>query len=123
MAIKETNAIFMSWGVPVPGRERAALEEFFSVLEWVKKLKADGKIERFEVYAPTHGALQTFAGFTVIEGSAQQIQAIETSQEWLVRVDRVITAVQAVRIDVCDVGEGVANRMKVYGSTLQQMKL
>jgi hypothetical protein len=123
MAIKTTTAIFLSWGLPVPGRERAALEEFSSFVQWATKLQAEGKIERFEVYAPIHGVLQAFAGFTVVEGSEQQIQSIESSQEWKVRVDRVIMVAQGVRIDICDVGEGVAGRMKLYGSTFQQIKL
>ena len=118
-----TTAIYMAWGLPVPGRERPALEEFSSYVQWVTKLKADGKIARFEVYMPVYGLPQALTGFTVIEGSDQQIEAIVKSQEWRVRVDRVLMIAQNVRVDLCEVGEAVANRMKVYGSTFQQLKL
>jgi hypothetical protein len=44
-----SGALFVGWGEPVPGREKAALDIFNTSMEYWGRLQADGKIESFDV--------------------------------------------------------------------------
>jgi len=100
-----------------------ALEEFASYMAWANQLKTEGKIERFEVFGPRDGTHQLFTGFTILEGSDKQIDAISDSDDFRLRIDRVMTVTQNLRVDRCDVGAVYGNRMKAYAGALQQLKL
>lgn len=117
------KGILIMWGTPVAGRERLAIEEFASYTQWVTSLKTQGKIARFELYMPQFGTYERFAGFSVVEGTENQIDAILTSDDFRTRVQRVITVTHGVKVESLDVAEDVAKRMKLYGSTIQQLKL
>lgn len=118
-----SSAILIQWGTPVVGRERIALEEFGSYMQWVNRLKVEGKIERFEVYAPKYGNHQLFTGMTIVEGDDRQIEDLLESQDFRLRIDRVLTVTQNLRVERCEVGTVVGDRMKLYGQALQQLKL
>jgi len=117
------KGFLLTWGTPIAGRERLALEEFASYTQWVANLKAQGKIARFEHYMPLYGKFQSFAGFSIVEGSPQQIDAIVDSDDFRMRVERVLTIANSVRLEELDVGDEVGKRMKQYGSAIQQLKL
>jgi hypothetical protein len=117
------KGIMVTWGTPFAGRERLALEEFASYTQWVTTLKTQGKISRYEHYMPLYGKFESFAGFSIIEGSEQQIDAISDSEDFRTRVQRVITVAHGVRVMELDVGDDVGKRMKQYGSAIQQLKL
>lgn len=117
------KGIYISWGTPIAGRERLALEEFASYTQWVATLKNQGQIARFEHYMPTYGKFQKVAGFSIVEGSEQQINAIADSDDFRTRVQRVVTVANNVTVEKLDVGDDVGKRMKQYGSALQQLKL
>ncbi|HTR53569.1 MAG TPA: hypothetical protein VMJ10_22905 [Kofleriaceae bacterium] len=86
-------------------------------------LKTQGKIARFEHYMPLYGKFESFAGFSIFEGTEQQIDAIADSEDFRMRVQRVLTVAHSVRLQELDVGDDVGKRMKQYGSTIQQLKL
>jgi hypothetical protein len=117
------RAIFIRWGMPLAGRERLAVEEFGSYLNWVTQLKKEGKIERFEVYGPTTGNLEAFTGFTIVEGKEDPIAELVASEEFRIRVNRLMLLAHGAHVDVCDVGEGVGARMKLYATAVTQLKL
>lgn len=117
------KGILIMWGTPVASRERLAIEEFGSYAQWVTSLKAQGKIARFELYMPQFGTYERFAGFSVVEGTETQIDTILESEEFRTRVQRVLTVAHGVRVESLDVGDDVAKRMKLYGSSIQQLKL
>lgn len=117
------TAILIRWGTPLAGRERLAVEEFGSYLNWVSQLKKEGKIERFEVYGPRTGNLETFTGFTVVEGKKEPIGELIESEEFRVRVNRLMLLAHGAHVDMCDVAEGMANRMKLYATAVAQLKL
>lgn len=117
------KGISIVWGTPVVGRERLALEEFTSYVQWATKLKTEGKLARFELYAPQFGRYETYAGFSIIEGSKAQIDAILDSDDFRARVQRVFTVAHGVRVDAIDTADDVLMRMKNYGAAIQQLKL
>lgn len=118
-----THGILIQWGTPVPGRERMALEEFNSYMQWTDKLKKDGKIERREVYQLENTNFQKMAGFTVVEGSEQQIRAIMDSDEFRSRIQRVMNTSQNLRLEQCLVGSEAGKRIQGYAAALQQLRL
>ncbi len=117
------KGILIKWGTPIVGRERPAIEEFASFMQWASNLKKEGKISRFEVFMPMFGQYEKMAGFSVIEGPSPQVNAITESEDFRKRIDRVISVAQSVSVDLLDTGDDVANRMKLYGSAIQQLKL
>lgn len=118
-----TNAILIQWAVPIPGRERMALEEFNSYMQWANQLKRDGKIERFEVYQLDAGNFHKVSGFTLLEGSNQQITTLMQSDEYRARIERVMNMTQNLRVEPCVVGSEAGQRMQRYAAVLQQLHL
>jgi len=118
-----TKAILIKWGIPFPGRERMALEEFSSYLQWANQLKAAGTIERFELYGPLSGTQQLFSGLTVIEGDDAKIDEIADSEDFRMRTNRVMSVVHNFTVERCEVGVAVGERMKRYGLALKQLGL
>jgi hypothetical protein len=118
-----THAILIQWGTPIPGRERMALEEFNSYTQWANKLKKDGKIERVEVYQLESANFQQMSGFTVMEGTEQQIRTVVEGDDLRSRIQRVMNMTQNVRLERCVVGTEVGTRMQGYAAVLQQLRL
>ena len=117
------KGIMISWGTPVAGRERLALEEFASFMQWATALKAQNKIARFDVYVPEFGEYESFSGFAILEGTAKQIDELGRSDEFNVRTQRTMTCVHGLRINSLKGGDEVANHMKAYANALLQLKL
>jgi hypothetical protein len=117
------RAILIRWGMPLAGRERLAVEEFGSYLNWASQLRKEGKIDRFEVYGPRTGGLEKFAGFTVVEGKEPAIGELIESEEFRVRINRLMLLVHGAHVDVCDVGDGMAARTRLYATAVSQLKL
>jgi hypothetical protein len=118
-----TKAIYIHWGIPFPGRERMALEEFSSYMQWANELKSTNKIERFEVYGPLTGTQQTLSGFTMLEGSDDQIDEIANSEDFRQRTIRVMTVCNHFGMEHCEVGVKLGERMQRYNKALAQMGL
>lgn len=117
------KGIMISWGAPIAGRERLALEEFASFMHWVTALKAQGKITDFEVYNLEWGDFETWSGFAILEGTAAQIDEVGHSDDFTARTQRTLSVIRALRIEPISVGEDVTKRMKAYGNGLLQLKL
>jgi hypothetical protein len=118
-----TRALLIQWGLPHVGRERMALEEWSSYMQWTNQLMGQGKIERFGVYGPISGNQQRFSGFTLLEGTEKQIDEIADSEDFRLRIDRCMTSIQNFRVERCDAGGAMAERMKLYGKSLGQLGL
>jgi hypothetical protein len=117
------SAILIQWGLPIPGRERLALEEFSSFMQWTTKLATERKIERVGVYGVRAGTQQLLSGFAIIEGDDAQIATVLASDEFRARSQRTMTVVQNLRIEPCEAGAAMATRMANYATALQQLKL
>ena len=105
-------ALFMGWKEPARGREKAALEVFNEGLQYWGRLQQEGQIESFDVaILMPHGGLR---GFMLLRGTAQQIDSLRRSKEFLTLVDRVILNVDQVEISDAWVDEGLAEVMGEY---------
>lgn len=117
------RGLLTTWGTPIAGRERLALEEFAGFVQWATSLKAQGKIARFEVYAPLFGEFESFSGFSILEGSPAQIEEIAEGDDFRGRVQRVMSVAHAVRTQLITSGADMLAMMKLYGESIQQLKL
>jgi len=115
------NALIIEWGMPTPGRETKALEEFFSHVQWWSELKAKGTIADFRLYGTNTGQLGVGAGFVIVEGSADQITRFSQSDEFRRSISRVSLITQSLHVRTLDTGDAMMKRMQVYGTAVKEM--
>ncbi len=105
-------ALFIGWGMPARGREKAGLEVFNESVQYWGRLQQEGQIERFDVALLTpHGGL---GGFALLRGTAQQIDTVRRSDEFVGLVNRVSLRVDELEISDAWVDEGLAAVMGQY---------
>lgn len=77
----EHNAIIVSWGYPVAGRETQAGELFASRAAYFEKCKAAGKIEAWEavILAPHGGEM---AGLFLVRGKHEDLQRLADDKDF-----------------------------------------
>jgi hypothetical protein len=81
------NVVFLGWNRVVPGREQAGAEMFQNTLQYLGRLQQAGTIESFEpVLLQPHGG--DLNGFILIRGKAENLDAMQASEEWLAAVSR-----------------------------------
>jgi hypothetical protein len=119
MAIE--SALIVEWGMPTPGRESKALEEFFSHVQWWTELKSKGTIGDFRIYGTANGDLGVSAGFVIIEGSGEQITKFQTSDEFRRSISRVSLITQHVNVRLLDTNDNMMKRMQTYGAAVKEM--
>jgi hypothetical protein len=106
-------ALCTVWGLPVPGREKHALDVYSEALQYWGRLQQEGKIERFDVvvFAPTGGDL---TGLILARGTQAQLDSVRHSDEYERLLNRVQLVVQHVRAADAYVDEGLARIMSQY---------
>ena len=107
--------LFIGWGQVVRGREKRALEVFNESVEYWGGLQGDGKIESFEVVLLTpHGG--DLAGFALLRGSADQINALRIDEEFERRITRADLIVENQGVVDAALGEGLGRALGIYDS-------
>ena len=106
-------ALCTVWGLPVPGREKHALDVYSQTVQYWGRLQQEGKIERFDVVVlgPTGG---DFTGFMLARGTAAQLDSVRRSDEYERLLNRVQLVAQHVRAADAYVDEGLARIMSQY---------
>ena len=106
-------ALCTVWGLPIPGREKHALDVYSETLQYWGRLQQEGKIERFDVVVlgPTGGDL---TGFMLVRGTAAQLDSVRRSEEYERLLNRVQLIAQHVRAADAFVDEGLARVMSMY---------
>jgi hypothetical protein len=112
-------ALCLVWGAPIPGRERQALNAFNEALQYWAGLQLEGEIERFDVtvLAPTGGQV---AGFLVVRGTAEQIDSLRRSKEYLQQVARVQLVASQLSVADAYVDEGLVQIVDQYQEVIVQ---
>ena len=89
--------LYLGWGTVVRGREKAALDLFNESLQYYGRLQQEGRIESFDVVIlnPTGGDA---GGFTLLRGTAQQIDSLRRNDEYQELQNRVQLIVEGLRI-------------------------
>jgi hypothetical protein len=112
-----SNAVFVGWNRPIPGRERMSVEHFAAFVEYLTGLQLKGIIKSFEpVFLNPHGG--DLNGFFLIRGDSNQLDALMSTQEWTAHITRA-----AIHFDRCGViraltGDPLKERMKVWTGML-----
>jgi hypothetical protein len=109
----------MVWGAPIPGREKQALHVFNETLEYWAGLQLEGEIERFDVtlLAPSGGEV---AGFLVVRGTAEQIDALRRSKEYQQQVARAQLVASHLSVADAYVDEGLVQIIDQYQEAITQ---
>jgi hypothetical protein len=113
-------AMFIGWGQVVRGREKRAVQVFNESVEYWGGLQGDGKIEDFEValLTPHGGDLQ---GFALLRGSEQQINALQTDEEFQRRVVRADQIIESQGVVTAVIGDGIARAMAQYQGEIDDL--
>jgi hypothetical protein len=105
--------LFIGWGQVVRGREKLALEVFNESVEYWGGLQGDGKIEDFEVVLLTpHGG--DLAGFALLRGSVEQINALRSDEEFERRITRADLIVENQGVVDAALGERLGSSLGIY---------
>ncbi len=116
-------ALMIKWGLPRQGREFRALEEFMAHTQYWAEIKAKGEIADYRVYGPTTGNMELSAGFVILEGTTAQIDKYRSNEAFRTRLDRVNIVAQNVSVEQLEMGDGMAQRMQRYGTSLKEVKI
>ena len=113
-------ALYMGFGSPAHGRERASLETWNDSLQYFGRLQQDGKIERFDlaVLSPTGG---NTGGFIMLRGTAAQIDALRRDDEFLDLLNRVQMIVDGLCVADAWVDEGLAQQITRFEKVIAQV--
>ena len=111
--------LFFGWHRPARGREKAALEVFNASIAYYSKLQADGRIESFEpVFLVPHGG--DLDGFILLRGSAEQMAAVLSDEEFERLVGEADLTVDGVGVISALLGEGIARGMGHYNEAIEK---
>jgi hypothetical protein len=111
--------LFISWGPAVRGREERGLEVFNEALGLMGRMQQDGRIESFDValLRPNNG----IAGYVQVNGTAEQIAALRTDQEFMQNT----MDAQLIVENLCHAegftGAGVAQQMDMYRAAIAKV--
>jgi hypothetical protein len=112
--------LFIGWGEVVRGREERALEVFNETIAFYGQLQADGRIESFEpCLLDPHGG--DLAGFVLLRGSAEQMDALHHDDEFQRQVTRANFIVDDLGIIHAYLGEELGRQMSRYQAELPAM--
>jgi hypothetical protein len=114
------DALLLSWGPVVRGRELKALEVFQETLTYYGTLQQDGRIDSFEpvLIAPHGGDL---AGFILLRGSRASLDEIRSSEEFRRLVARAGSIVDNVGFIDAYTGEALAQQMTTFRTVSEEL--
>jgi hypothetical protein len=111
--------LFVSWGEAVRGREERGLEVFNEAMGMLGGMQQDGRIEGFDVcLLEPNGEL---AGFVVIRGSVEQINALRADEEFRRNTTDATLIVDRFRHIEGYTNEGVAREMAIYQDAIAKV--
>jgi hypothetical protein len=106
-------ALFIGWGMPIPGREKHALEVFIESMQHCRYLQQEGRIECFDVavLAQIGGDL---GGFIMVRGTKEQIDTVRRSEDYQRLINCVQLIADGLRVTDAFVDEGLAQLVNKY---------
>lgn len=112
--------LWVAWGVPTRGRERAALALLSETQDYLAGLQRQGRIERFErvVLKPQNIEL---GGFVLIEGSKDQIDGLRRDADFELWLNRAQLVADQVGIVDAWLGDGIAEAVALYEKALESL--
>jgi len=105
--------LFIGWGQVVRAREQRALEVFNDNMQYYAGLEQQGRVESWEVaLLEPHGG--DLAGFVLLRGSVDQMNALRADEEFQRRTQRADLIVDGLGIVGAVLGDGLGDAMAVY---------
>ena len=120
--MKSDNAVMVRWGLPPPGREHRALEVLRGMTDYFVSVQAAGRITGFQQFGYNTGPLHERAGFVIVEGSREQMQAFLYSDDFREEVRRMALVTTNLSVDVLDFGAAVKPRLDAWDASVQELK-
>ena len=111
--------LFIGWGSPVRGAETRALENFNDAMGLLGRMQQDGRIEGFNVALLTPNS--ELNGFVTIAGSAAQITALQSDEEFQRLTVMSTLCVDGIRHIQGYTNEGVAQQMALYTDAITRI--
>jgi hypothetical protein len=112
--------LFIGWGVPVRGREKAALDVFNGTMQYYERLRQEGKIERFDVaILSPHGS--DLGGCVLMQGTAQQIDSLRRDEEFQQWVNRAQLIAEQFGVVDAFVDQGLGQAISRYQNELEKL--
>ena len=115
-----TGALVIGWGPAVRGRELKALQVFNEAIQFYTRLQQQGTIESFEPVAlEPHGG--DLAGFLLIRGDREKLNAIRTSEEFLRLNNRAALIVDNFGVITAFIGEELQRQFADFGAQAAEL--
>jgi hypothetical protein len=115
-----TGALVIGWGPAVRGRELKALQVFNEAIQFYTRLQQQGTIESFEPVAlEPHGG--DLAGFLLIRGDREKLNAIRTSEEFLRLNNRAALIVDNFGVITAFIGEELQRQFADFGTQAAEL--
>jgi hypothetical protein len=112
--------LFIGWGEVVRGREERAVEVFNETVGYYGRLQEEGRIESFELaFLQPHGG--DLAGFGLLRGSEEQMDAIQHDDEFERLMTRANFIVDKLGIVPAALGEGIARQVNIFESEVSAL--
>jgi hypothetical protein len=111
--------LFISWGLPVRGREERSLEVFGEALGLLGRMQQEGRIESFDVALLAPNA--DLGGYIAVHGSAAQIDALRQDDEFVRNTADAMMIVEGLRHIEGYANEGVARQMGIFQDAIAKV--
>ncbi len=107
--------LLIGWNRVIPGRDHQAVALWEEMLVYLRRLHAEGQIERFEpVLLGAHGG--SLNGFVLVRGGQESIDRVRNSEEFLlfnVRANKTLEGFTVVRAHF---GDEAAKILRLYAT-------
>jgi hypothetical protein len=120
--MKCDNALMIRWGLPPPGREHRALEVLRAMHAFFLGVQEAGRITGFQQFGYNTGPLHERAGFVILEGTKEQMQAFLYSDDFKQEVRRLALVTTNLSVDTLELGAAVKRRLDAWDASVQELK-
>jgi hypothetical protein len=113
------RVLFIGWGAAVRGMEARGLEVFNEALGLLGRMQQEGRLESFDVaLLEPNGDLY---GYVQVKGSAEQITALRTDEEFRRSTTDAMMIVDKLRHIEGATNEGVAHEVARYQAAIERV--
>jgi hypothetical protein len=106
------SALLIQWGAPHVGREEMGLGVFMKATEYYNTLQTEKKIEDFSIFLSNFGNLDANQGQMVIQGSVDQINALQQREDYQALLTKAAHVVSNLNVQQADTGARVMQRIE-----------
>jgi hypothetical protein len=114
-------ALFIGWGVAIPGREQQALQLFDETMQYYGGLQRQGEIDSIEpILLEPHGG--DLGGFLLVKGDGDKIARLRVSTEFVNFTGRAQLMLTHVGVVGAWYGEELQQQFAEFGKNLSAFR-